>query len=486
MNLSFNKARILIVEDERIIARDIANTITRLGHEAVGMVSKGEDAINFVKDNVPDLVLMDITLSGKIDGIEAAKIINQKYNIPVIYLTAHQDDDTIEKSKLANPYGYLTKPLDDKEINSAINSGIYRFQVELKLQEVLQKYYRLTENAADMIFIQSAKDFSYEYVNMSAISITGYGPVDFYANQNLLKQIVRKDFRIMYDENIDKIIKGQGIADFEYMIVHKSGKEVWLNQRTVVLRDKIGNAYTLECIVTDVSKRREYEASLAESASKLRAFSNHLQKVREDERLRISREIHDQLGQDLTLLKLDISMLMKGLSKYEVPKGDFDFTGDVKNINSQIDGLINKVRTISAELRPEILDKIGLIDAIERQAKDFQKNSGIECKLDLCKEDILVPEDKAIPIFRMFQEALINVARHSGAGVACISLLANENSLELTVQDNGKGIKKEEIDRPTSLGLLGMKERVLMLGGTIHIRGIEGTGTKLSINIPLK
>ena len=296
MNLAFNKAKILIVEDERIIARDIANTVARLGHEAAGMVSKGEDAITFVEEHKPDLILMDITLAGKIDGIEAAKIINQKYNLPVIYLTAHQDDDTIEKSKLANPYGYLTKPLDDKEINSAINSAIYRYEVELKLQEVLQKYYRLTENAADMIFIQSAKDFSYEYVNASSINITGYGPVDFYARANLMKSIVHTDSRVVYDEYLAKAIKDEGVADFEYKIVHKNGKEVWLNQRTVVVRDKQGTAQTFECIVTDVSKRRKYENDLAESASKLRALSNHLQKVREDERLRISREIHNHSG----------------------------------------------------------------------------------------------------------------------------------------------------------------------------------------------
>ena len=168
--------------------------------------------------------------------------------------------------------------------------------------------------------------------------------------------------------------------------------------------------------------------------------------------------------------------MVKGLSKYKIPKGEFDLAEEVKSINSQIDSLVNKVRTISSELRPELLDRIGLIDAIERHARDFQKNTGIDCKLDLSKEDILIPEDMAIPVFRMFQEALTNVARHSGAKMVSVSLHSNENALELNVQDNGKGIEKEDIERSTSLGLIGMNERVLMLSGTLRIKGVKDNG----------
>ena len=130
MNFIFRKARILVVEDQRIIALDLVNTIKRVGHEAIGIESKGEVAIEAVKNLKPDLVFMDISLAGEIDGIEAASVIREKYNTPVIYVSGNHDNYTIEKSKISNAYGYLVKPVDDCDISTIINTAIYRYDVE--------------------------------------------------------------------------------------------------------------------------------------------------------------------------------------------------------------------------------------------------------------------------------------------------------------------------------------------------------------------
>lgn len=133
MNYIFRKARILVVEDQRIIALDLAATINRVGHEAIGIETKGERAVDAAGALRPDLIFMDISLAGKIDGIEAARIIYERFKIPIIYISGNHDESTIEKSKGANTYGYLVKPIDDSDISTVINTTMYRYDAENKL-----------------------------------------------------------------------------------------------------------------------------------------------------------------------------------------------------------------------------------------------------------------------------------------------------------------------------------------------------------------
>jgi AmiR/NasT family two-component response regulator len=130
MNYIFRKARILVVEDQRIIALDLATTIKRVGHEAIGIETKGERAIKAVEALSPDLVFMDISLAGEIDGIEAARIIHEQFRVPVIYISGNHDSATIEKSKTSYAYGYLVKPVEDCDISTIINTAIYRYDAE--------------------------------------------------------------------------------------------------------------------------------------------------------------------------------------------------------------------------------------------------------------------------------------------------------------------------------------------------------------------
>jgi two-component system, NarL family, sensor histidine kinase UhpB len=488
MNLIFKRARILIVEDEKIIAKDIESTLKRIGHESAGTVSKGEDAIELAGVIKPDLILMDITLKGELDGIEAARIINESLDIPIVYITAHQDEDTIEKTKDTNPYGYITKPLDDRDLNTAINSAMYRFDVESRLKAAEEKYFRLTENAKDMIFTQFIGSSAYNYVNRSAQEITGYSPDEFYSKATLIEDIVHPDWRKSYISNKKKVISGTLKEPFEYKILDKNGNEKWLNQRSVLVNDDDGKPVIIEAIVTDVTERKHYEEKLEESTNNLRALSNYLQKVREEERLYISREIHDQLGQDLTVLKMDLAMLGKSASKASSLSKDKNidtFVSELKVINSSIDLIINKVRKIATDLRPDILDKLGLVEAIEWHAGEFEKRSSIKCITKLSEREPEISNDKAITIFRIFQETLTNAARHSGASEIEINLKINDGMLALTVSDNGRGITDEEIGKGSSLGILGMKERISILGGKWDIKGVPGKGTKIKMKVPI-
>lgn len=488
MNLIFKKARVLVVEDEKIIAKDIESTLKRIGHESVGSVARGEDALTAAEQEKPDMVLMDITLKGEMDGIEAAKIINDRFSIPIVYITAHQDEDTIEKTKGTNPYGYITKPLDDRDLGTAINSAMYRRDVELKLKDAEEKYFRLSENAPDMIFSQDLKTRVYNYVNISTLKLTGYTPKEFYEKPGLLESIVDPEWKEQYLFTLKLIEDANTPIPFEYMIIHKNGKKIWINQRSVVLKNQNNEAVSIEAILTDITERKNYEQKLEETTQKLRALSNYQQKVREEERLYISREIHDQLGQDLTVLKMDLTMLGKNAAKHEDVKSAKkldEITKELKRITLYIDDIINKVRKIATELRPDILDKLGLTEAIEWHSGEFEKRMGIKCSTKLCEDEIILNPERSISVFRIFQETLTNTARHSGATEVFIELSVVNGWMILTIRDNGRGITPAEIEKGTSLGILGMKERVLILGGIWVIKGEENRGTMVQIKVPL-
>lgn len=488
MNLIFKKIKVLVVEDENIIAKDIELTLKRIGHVSAGIVSKGEDAITVSEQVKPDLILMDITLKGELDGIEAAKIINDRFGIPVVYITAHQDEDTIEKTKGTNPYGYITKPLDDRDLSTAINSVMYRRDVEQRLKDAEEKYFRLSENAPDMIFSQDVVSRIYNYVNSSSTKLTGYTPEEFYNKPGLLQSIVDPEWREPYQFSMNMNLSAATPIPFEYMITHKSGKKIWINQRSILVRNKKNEAMTIEATLTDVTERKHYEQKLEETTKSLRALSSYQQKVREEERLYISREIHDQFGQDLTALKMDMALLSKNSNRlYESKKEDEykNISAELKKMSFYIDDIINKVRKISTELRPDILDKLGLVDAIEWHAEEFEKRSKIKCITTAEKKEIILNPEKSISIFRIFQETLTNAARHSGANEIRIDLSIQNGWMILRITDNGRGITEDEIKKGSSLGILGMKERVLILGGIFNIKGEVRKGTIVDIKIPL-
>lgn len=487
MNLIVKKAKVLVVEDEKIIAKDIESTLKRIGHESAGSVSKGEDAVTVAETTKPDLILMDITLKGELDGIEAAKIINDRFGIPIVYITAHQDEATIEKTKGTNPYGYITKPLDDRDLSTAINSAMYRRDVEEKLKAAEEKYFRLSENAPDMIFSQDIKTLGYNYVNSSSVKLTGYFPEDYYNKPGLLKSLVDMEWKEQYDFSMKLVLSASKPIPFEFMINHKNGNKIWLNQRSIVVRNNKNEPVSIEAILTDVTERKNYETKLEETTLKLRALSSYQQKVREEERLNIAREIHDQLGQDLTVLKMDLSMLNKQTIKNQNNKSDNNggITGELKKMSSYIDVIINKVRKISTELRPDILDKLGLVEAIAWHSDEFAKRTKIKCTCNLVDGEIQLNPEKSISIFRLFQETLTNAARHSGATEIIIDLTTQNGWMVLRINDNGRGITESEIEKSTSLGILGMRERILILGGILNIKGEKNIGTIIDVKIPL-
>lgn len=218
--------------------------------------------------------------------------------------------------------------------------------------------------------------------------------------------------------------------------------------------------------------------NLINSQRQLQMLSTHLQTAIEEERLYIAREVHDELGQMLTVLKIDIAMLKNNVTQSKT----LDM---INSILETIDNAIKSVHKILYELRPTTLDNLGIADTIEFQASQLQKRMGIITTTIISPRDIVINNTQSTIIYRIFQEGITNIIRHSKAARVRIKLIKQDNTIELVLSDNGIGISKDKLSHVKSIGLLGMKERVRPVGGSIKIRGIKDIGTTIKLVIPL-
>jgi signal transduction histidine kinase/ligand-binding sensor domain-containing protein len=236
--------------------------------------------------------------------------------------------------------------------------------------------------------------------------------------------------------------------------------------------------------VEDVTERKRSEARIRESREELRALASRLESVREEERTQLSREIHDELGQLMTGLKMDLAWIRKRVPEQrdEISTTMHD---RIQQMNSLLDQSIQTVRKIAGQLRPALLDELGLVAAMEWQAKEWESRTGISCHYDALTDEPQLRRDQATELFRIFQELLTNVARHARASEVTVVIYQSDHELCLEVRDNGRGIREEEINRPFSLGILGMKERAARTGGSIVFAGDPGKGTNVRVMIPI-
>jgi len=235
----------------------------------------------------------------------------------------------------------------------------------------------------------------------------------------------------------------------------------------------------------DRTEQKTAEMELERSHQQLRSLSAHLQSLRERERTELARELHDTLGQPLTSIKIDLSLLQKKLATSS-PETIPTLNQQFNEISELLDQTIASVKALSTELRPGVLDKFGLVAAMEWQCEEFSRRSGIESRCNVPVKEVSLAPEVSTALFRILQEALTNVVRHSQASEVRVTLTVADSIVSLTVADNGVGITQTEIHSPTSLGLLGMRERVEFLGGNLTIEGKPGTGTIIRVSTPLK
>jgi PAS domain S-box-containing protein len=314
----------------------------------------------------------------------------------------------------------------------------------------------------------------------------GYRPEDVSTKYEWWLQRVHPDDRDRVTGSIRKVVEGNGKTwSGEYRFRRQDETYATVLDRGYIIRDSAGKPVRLVGGLSDLSEQRMAERALANYREQLRALSVRLQTGREEERANMAREIHDDLGQTLTATKLNLDWLERHLAEQKDEATFNPLLERVVESGEMVESAIQSVQRIATDLRPALLDNLGLGEALQEESQRFEQRSGIKCQVQLPTQSLKFAPQMSIAIFRVFQEALTNVARHAQATELSILLVADKGLVTLCIEDNGKGISPRAISDPRSIGLIGMVERASALGGKVSFEPMTPHGTRVTLQLPL-
>ena len=415
-------------------------------------------------------------------------------------------------------YSVRAFPLSNNFLGVAFEDVTGRILAERTLRESEERFRLLVEGVQEYAIFQLDSEGKVVTWNAGAQRLKGYDAVEiighhfsiFYPREDQLKNKPRE---------ILALAERQGQTGDEGWRVRKDGSRFWANVVITALRDASGNLLGFAKLTRDTTENRERaealnkakellelrveqrtavlsrlnnemrteiadrqhaEEELRKSRDQLRALAARLQNVREEERAYIAREIHDELGQACTAIKMDLALIGRKLTKRQTK-----LQARVESSMQLVDSTIVTLRKIASEMRPQTLDDLGLSAALEAQAQEFESRTGIHCSVILPPEPLMLDSDRSTAIFRIFQESLANVARHAHATRVEARIRRENDRITLEIFDNGIGFDPEVAKARHSLGLIGMRERAHLLNGEFKAEGVPGSGTTITLTIPL-
>lgn len=341
-----------------------------------------------------------------------------------------------------------------------------------------EDFYKSFSKVFTGLYLEFNENFKLINFMGDTIEFFGIKETDFQNNFRDLSDFVYEEdlekFRFIHSlPNISK-----NLSDFIFRIKRTDGSFFWALEFLILVESQ--DKKTINILFYNIDNYKKDYDYLHNSKAQILELANHLELTREQERKNMAREIHDEIGHALTSLKLNINLLLKKRYLREEK-----LESRLAEMMKHIEDTIRMLQRISAQLRPSILDHFGLIAALEWQAKEFQRSTSIRCKYSIPEEDIEINEQKTVAVFRIFQEILTNIARHSQASRVDVFLTVDNNILDLKVSDNGIGIRKEDLESPKSLGLIGLKERANLVEGKLTINTILNIGTTVQLILPL-
>ena len=381
----------------------------------------------------------------------------------------------IHQYQLEHPEGKLFfearyATINESEALVIVRDITKRKITEEKLKQSEEKYYSFFDQSADAIFIFD-ENGQFQNVNTVSVNLLGYSVSEF---RNMFLQDLLSDSNVSKNPiRFDLLDAGNPVIR-QRVFKRKDGTRLDVEIHSKKLVDG-----TFLGVVRDITMRKKAEEEIICANEKLHQLTDHLLTIREEERSKIGREIHDELGQYLTVLKISVSRLDTGKTELK------NHTKEINEILKQLDNCLNIVRKISYELRPGILDDLGIIDALDWHAIEFEKRTEIKTVFISDVEELNLSEEQAIGLFRIFQESLTNVARHAKAKMVKGELKVKDNFIVLSIKDDGVGFDINAIANNKSLGLLGIKERTVMMKGDCIINSSPGKGTTVKVSIPL-
>jgi PAS domain S-box-containing protein len=468
-----SKASILIVEDSFIVAFHLKKTLESEGYGVVATEASGEDALKLLETQKPDLVLMDIMLSGKLDGIETTRLIRSKYNLPVIYITALTDKETIQRAKITEPFGYLTKPFEDREIFTVIEMALYKHDIESKLRQSEEKYFSTVRSISDAVIIID-EQYNVIYLNPSAEVTTGWVLAEV-QNQpifNVLRLI--DSVTEEYPVNPLQCAVGPGRVNSlpeNLVLLSKHGKERPIGEGSLSpVIDSKGKFMGLVVIFKDISEKVDHEKLVRELEKKRLSA---LLEGQEQERSRIAKDLHDGLGQLLNAIKMNINFLGEKETKYNI-------------LYRLIDEAIQESVRISENLLPSKLKDFDLATCLRSLCNQIDESSQIPITFESLCSILDVEKTQKINFYRIAQEAINNAIKHSEASMISVQLNEEEDRIQLVIEDDGKGFPKTKpYDQSKHHGLVNMEERAQIMGGKLTIESDADRGTLIIVEAPV-
>lgn len=475
---------ILIIDDTPTSLRVAVEYMEALGFRVL-IAQDGPEGLQRAALVRPDLILLDVMMPG-IDGLETCRRLKENaatWDIPVIFMTSLAEPEAKVAGFRAGAVDYVSKPLQIDELAARVTTHLALFAERRRAQTLLyrreQEFRALAENAPDLIG-RFDTECRFLYANPALERMLDM-PLAAFMGKSITELGPRAGGAVHLEPKLCEVIESGTPSDTE--VDHCMSDPAhhpdpaWHQVRLVPERGPDGRIVSVLAVGRDISALKEAERRLEESNAQLRDLTRRRESAREEERKRIAREIHDELGQHLTALRMGVSVL-----RLEFGADNPLLVERVGALMALADRAIQVVRDVASSLRPGVLN-MGLPSALEWLADEFCRHAGLICHLELPDEKIVLDDKRATALFRIVQESLTNAARHAEASQVDIRLERCDDGYRLEVCDNGKGFDPA-VRRKNAYGLLGIHERGLMLGGDVAITSAPGKGTCINVSIP--
>ncbi len=468
-----NGSYILIIDDNPSFGKTLSDVLTNSGHKVKSFVAGGT-ALKQVEKEAPALAIIDLKLQD-IPGLEIiARMREISPSTECIVLTGFATRDSAIEAINLGAYSYLEKPVDLDSFLLTVVRALEKRRSAFELQQLKDFNEGIVQTISEgIVLIDSGGTIT--FANPAASKLLGYSPGEVVGKEWI--SLISAPWRSIMGE-VAKMTHSVG-GHYEVQLLRADGRaiDVLVSESPHDLETQSGGSMA---VFLDITKRKKTEEALLSSRQQLRHLAHYLQSAREKERAHIAREIHDEFGQSLSALKLDLAWLSR-----RIRENEDELHPKIVLMTDLVDRTITMVRRIASDLRPGLLDDLGLLAALEWQSREFATRTGIHVDLTLPDDDLDLGKDLDIAIFRIFQETLTNVARHADADWVSAEFSTSPRAVKLVVQDNGRGIREDEMSTSTSLGLLGMQERAFAQGGEISIHGDQDKGTTITLQMPI-
>jgi two-component system sensor histidine kinase UhpB len=487
--MTAKKLRVLLVEASPGDAKATLARLKQGGYVVEHLRVKDEASMQMaLTEREWDVVLCSFDPSG-FCGLDAINMMRSaNIDLPFIFLSHDQREATLIQAIQAGADGFISKDSLNflaPSIEYAMREARTRREhgeAQLALQKYQARLHSFISNLPGMAYqllLDTHGVMSFPYVSDGCRSLLGLEPLSLKQNGSLFENMLYPNDRASFHQSMRTSAEKLILWNWEGRVVMaQNGKIKWVNMRCTPRRLDNGDVLW-EGIMTNISQSKFAGIGLKQSQEQLRELSSHIQDAREQERLHIARDIHDDMGGTLTAIKIDVAWMSERLDEKSP-----ELLAKSKGIEALVDRCIKSANNILRTLRPSVLDSFGVIAAIEMEAEEFEKRTGISCPINQVDEGIEISPDASIALFRIFQETMTNIMKHAKASQVTVDIANRKDGVDLIISDNGVGLKEVDRQKPRSFGLRGIQERVAHFNGKVLISSKPGKGTKVEVHVP--